>query len=148
MAETASLKKILNVRESEKEDAQLAHHQSIISFEEVATKLYEMLKKKEDAQLSYENYIKDTVQINKIKEQISYIELLNTQIITLQNKVIKAREKMETKQVKLTDAHVEVKKFEKLIENREEEKEIIAQRLEQQAMDEISIQQFLNHNNR
>lgn len=148
MAETASLEKILNVREREKEDAQLAHHQSMVSFEKVATKLYDILKKKEDAQSSYENYIKDTVQINKIKEQISYIESLNTQILTLQNQVIEARKHMETKQVKLTDAHVEVKKFEKLIENREVEKEMLAQRLEQQTMDEISIQQFLNQNNR
>lgn len=144
MSQTTTLTKVLHIREREKDAAQKAYTQSIEMFEEVATKLYTVLKKKEDAEESYESFIKSTVQIEKIIEQMTYIESLNHQIVVLQQQVNQARDQMEAKQQTLTDSHIEVKKFERLIEVRrlEQQKEQLKQ--EQASMDEISVQQFLS----
>lgn len=148
MAEIVALSKILHVREREKHDAQKDYHQSIEYFEGVATQLYTLLKKKEKAEEAHEDYIQNTIPIEKIREQITYIEALNKQIVQLQQEVQAARTEMESRQVKLTDAHVEVKKFEKIITYRKKEQEKIIQRNEKISMDEISVQQYLNQKNR
>src|SRR5699024_4390921 len=120
MAEIMTLSKILLVREKEKDEAQKAYFHSQEFFEEIATRLYKLLRKKEDAEASYENYIQTTTPLDRIKEQVSYIEKLNQQILNLQSKVQEARNEMEYKQRKLTDSYVEVKKFEKVIEQRKQ----------------------------
>lgn len=142
--QTESLSKILNIREQEKKDAQLVYHEAMAFFEKIATKLYRLLSKKEKAEESYQRYLEEMTTIDKVREQTAYIERLNMQIIAIQAEVQQAREKMEVKQVILTDAHVEVKKFEKIIELREHEQLMIAHRAEQIMMDEISTQQYLS----
>ncbi|HBJ02099.1 MAG TPA: flagellar biosynthesis chaperone FliJ, partial [Lysinibacillus sp.] len=39
---------VLTIREQEKNETEMAYKESVRSFEEVATKLYDLLKKKED----------------------------------------------------------------------------------------------------
>lgn len=146
MSQIKTLAKVLEVREQEKKDAQLEHHQSIEVFEHIATRLYELLKKKESAESRYERFMHETTPIDQIRDQVQFIEILNQQIIALQEKVTEARTNMEQKQLKLTGAHVEVKKYEKVIELREEESLKIANKLDQAFMDEISTQQFLSRN--
>lgn len=148
MANTVALTKILQLRELEKNDAQKAYHNSMEFFEKIATNLYEMLKKKEAAEQSYDVFIQNSTPLEKIKEQLTYIENLNQKIVQLQTEVQKARSDMELKQVKLSDAHTEVKKFEKIIKLRKQSALQMAQRQENQFMDEISVQQYLSHNNR
>lgn len=140
--------KILNVRENEKKNAQKEYHQSMKFFEEIATKLYHLLRKKEVAEASYESYLHKTTPIDIMKDQITYLEILNKQMMTLQSQVQEARSNMESKQLKLTDAHVEVKKFERLIEVRKQTQEESLKKTEKAFMDEISIQQYLTHKNR
>lgn len=148
MAETLVLSKILNVRENEKKDAQREYQQSMDTFERIATELYHLLKKKEVAEESYECYLHTTTQIDILKEQITYMEKLNKQIMKLQNGVQTARTKMECKQSELTDAHIEVKKYENIIEVRNKKKVENFNREEKAFMDEISIQQYVIHKNR
>lgn len=142
MAQTEVLSKILHIREQEEKNAQVAHHQSVAFFEKVATQLYQLLRKKEDAEEVYGQSIKNPTSIDQIKEQLNYIDQLNKQIIDLQENVNQARSKMEYKQQKLTNAHVEVKKFEKLIENRKGKQRELEMKNEQNSMDEISNQQY------
>ncbi|HLR74694.1 MAG TPA: flagellar export protein FliJ [Virgibacillus sp.] len=148
MSHIMTLEKILHVRENEKKNAQKAHHQSIKSFEDVATKLYNLLRKKEAAEDSYESSLQSTTTITEIKQQVLYIEQLNKHIVQLQDQVNQARSMMEKKQQALTHAHVEVKKFEKIIEHRHQERKDIEQKQENASMDEISIQQYLSRKNR
>lgn len=148
MSNIVALEKILHVRESEKKSAQQAHHQSIKSFKKVAKKLYNLLRKKEIAENSYESALQSTITIDEIKQQTLYIEQLNEQIIHLQNRVNKARQMMELKQQELTDAHIEVKKFEKIIQNRHEQIKEKKLKRENASMDEISIQQYMSGKNR
>jgi flagellar FliJ protein len=144
MEQTASLSKILNIREKEKKDAQLEHHQSMEYFEKIAKRLYTLLSRKEEAEESKHQTLRKPTSIDKIREQTAYIEILNKQIIALQEEVNTARKVMEDKQLQLTDAHVEVKKFEKIIEFRKHEQLLVAHRAEQIMMDEISTQQYLS----
>ncbi|MGJ9458859.1 flagellar export protein FliJ [Oceanobacillus sp. CF4.6] len=148
MAETLAFTKILNLCENEKSIAQKAYYHSMDSFEKIASELYTLLKKKENAEESYGIYIQSPTPIEQIKEQALYIEKLNRQINELQQLVQRARNDMESKQVSLTDAHVEVKKFEKIIEIRNDADEKLKKRVESNFMDEISITQYLNHKNR
>lgn len=142
MAETAALAKILHVRENEKKNAQMAYHHSMDIFEEIATKLYSLLKKKEMAEDSYESYLYTPASLEVIKQQSTYIERLNRQIMDLQQDVQQARSNMESKQHVLKDAHIEVKKFEKIIETRKQSEMEALKKNEKASMDEISLQQF------
>lgn len=145
MSNSAALTKILNVRELERSTAEKSYYQSMEVFESIAKKLYTALKKKEDAEDSYEQSLQSSTSIDIIKEQSLYIEMLNSQILTLQVQVQKARSVMEKEQEKLADAYVEVKKFEKIIEHRKEQAKEQDLKLENAQMDEISIRQFLSH---
>ncbi|MFD2044103.1 flagellar export protein FliJ [Ornithinibacillus salinisoli] len=148
MANMVAINKILNIREKEKKDAQHAYQQSMDDFERIATTLYTLLRKKEVAEQAYEDSLQEATQINSIKDQLEYIEMLNKQISNLQQEVQQARTVMETKQSNLTSAHVEVKKYEKIIEFRHNKNEKEEKRLENFMMDEVSIQQFLSYKNR
>ncbi|RDW19485.1 flagellar export protein FliJ [Oceanobacillus arenosus] len=147
MAETVVFSKILHVRENEKKDAQKIYYQAMDVFEKVASELYVLLKKKETAEEIYDQYIQTTTALDKIIDQVNYIEQLNQQIVMVEHNVHKARTDMETKQLKLTDAHVEVKKFEKIIELRRETEANEAKQVEKAFMDEISMNQYLSHKN-
>lgn len=144
MSRTKTLTKVLDIREREKDAAQKAYNQAMQHFEDVATKLYQTLKKKEDAEESYDQYLKDMVQIDRLMDQMAYIESLNRQIVLLQYQVNQARTQMELKQQSLTHAHIEVKKFEKLIETRKQEQQQTELKQEQMFMDDMSVQQFLS----
>ncbi|HLR72493.1 MAG TPA: flagellar export protein FliJ [Pseudogracilibacillus sp.] len=145
MAQTVVLHKIMHVREQEKKAAQKEQLKATEHFEEVATNLYKTLKTKEEAEHSLQTYMQTEATITRIKEQSLYIRTLNEKIATLQKHVQNARRQMEVKQAKLTEAHVEVKKIEKMIEKRKQEQFERARKLETIELDEISIRQYSAH---
>src|SRR5699024_7808078 len=100
------LSRVLSVREIEKDQAEKAHLSAKERFENVARQFYTLLQKKERAELQYEQAIANISEIKKIKEQLTYIDQLNRDIVTLQQKVNQARHKMEVKQEKLTAAYI------------------------------------------
>ncbi|HLR22199.1 MAG TPA: flagellar export protein FliJ [Pseudogracilibacillus sp.] len=142
MADTAVLEKILHVKEKEKDAAQLDKTEAVNRFEEIASRLYEELKRKENAESELDVVMKAKATITMIKEQSRYISLMKEKINTLQNNVQKARIEMEQKQNALTEAHIEVKKIERLIALREQEQKELLQKQEMAFMDEISMLQF------
>lgn len=142
---TAVLTKILDIREREKRDAQIAYKQAVDLFEEVGTKLLKILQKKESVEASYEESLQSNMNLDQIQDQLAYIESLNKHIEDLQYQVQQARFHMESKQQILTEAHVETKKFEKIIDIRKTEAQDVLKRAEASFMDDISIQQYLSH---
>src|SRR5699024_152221 len=132
MADTAVLEKILHVKEKEKDAAQLDKTEAVNRFEEIASRLYEELKRKENAESELDVVMKAKATITMMKEKIN----------TIQNNVQKARIEMEQKQNALTEAHIEVKKIERLIALREQEQKELLQKQEMAFMDEISMLQF------
>ncbi|MFC2950108.1 flagellar export protein FliJ [Virgibacillus sediminis] len=144
MAEITTLAKVLHVRENEKLDAQKIYHQAMEQFERSALSLYELLRKKEETEEAYDLSTQQSIPIETLKQQNTYLQRLNLEIDRMQKEVQYARTEMEARQHKLTDAHMEVKKFEKIIENRKQT-ELEAIRKEESAMmDEISIRQYLS----
>ncbi|TMN23580.1 flagellar export protein FliJ [Lentibacillus cibarius] len=144
MAETVTLSKILHIRENEKQNAQQSYKTAVDVFETTATQLYHLLRTKEEAEHSYDSYMQETAPIDRIREQAVYMERLNRQIMALQQELQTARNEMEQKQQWLNDAYVEVKKFEKIIEHRDEQTKERMKKYENTSMDEISIQQYVN----
>lgn len=148
MVEVVGLNKIREIRENEKKVAQSAYSKSMETFEKIATELYNLLRTKEIAEASFESYIQNTTSIEKIKEQAAYIEKLNQRIQSVQLLVQRARNDMEIKQEKLSNAYVEVKKFDKIIEFKQKNEIELAKRKESNWMDEMSMQQYLSHKSR
>src|SRR5699024_11425551 len=98
MADTAVLEKILHVKEKEKDAAQLDKTEAVNRFEEIASRLYEELKRKENAESELDVVMKAKATITMIKEQYRYISLMKEKINTLQNNVQKERLKIKYKQ--------------------------------------------------
>ncbi|QDP40177.1 flagellar export protein FliJ [Radiobacillus deserti] len=142
MAFIQTFEKILQVKEREKKEAQKAYKQSVDSFEEVATKLYELLRKKEEAEENYQRQLDKAVSIDMLASHSSYMDKLQQVIQEVQYTVNEARLNMESFQLKLTDAHIEVKKFEKMIENKKQKLSEQLKLQENSFMDEISLQQY------
>lgn len=145
MSETAVLYKVLEVKEQEKDEAQLERVKAVEQFEKVANQLYEQLKEKENAEEDLNVKMKDSFTIDKMINQTRYINNLASRIVTLQYHVQQARNKLETAQELLNEAHIEVKKIEKMIELRENELAAEARVVEASLMDEISIRQYYKH---
>src|SRR5690554_6023825 len=148
LAETKSFVKILHVREREKMNAQKAYRQSKDFFEEIATKFFHLLKTKEKAEASYDELIQHSTTLEKVKTQAAYIENLNSQIVRLQHEVDQARNEMDSMQAMLTDAHVEVKKFQHIIDSRNNAEAEKEKQLERNRMDAISLKQYISYKNR
>ncbi|UOQ43053.1 flagellar export protein FliJ [Halobacillus salinarum] len=149
MARIETFQKIKDLKERDKNEHMKAYRRSVESFEQVATELYETLKEKEQAEdnfyLSLEQ--KKVPAVSFIQHQ-QYIQRLDEKAEFLQPRVQTARTTMESSQAKLTDAHVEMKKFQKLIERRIEKDEQGVKEAEAKHMDELSMNQFLNYKNR
>ncbi|MDL4840063.1 flagellar export protein FliJ [Aquibacillus rhizosphaerae] len=148
MANTKAFQKILSFREREKNEAQIAYKQSVESFEDVATQLYNLLRKKEDVENKYNYYLETMGSVTNIATHYSYIERIKEKITRLETSVNEARHVMDAKQLKLTNAHIETKKYEKLIERKKLKLKEHELEQENKLMDETSIIQFLNNRDR
>src|SRR5699024_868048 len=124
MSNIVALRKILDLRIDEKNKALLEQKEAVDQFEKVAKQLYNELKTKETAESTLDKMYKQSEIIFKIREQTIYIDSLNRQIATLQKAVQEARNNMEQKQSIVTEKHVELKKVEKMIEKRSEERRV------------------------
>lgn len=142
MDNVAVLQKVLQIREQEKTIAQKEKNEATVIFEKQATVLYELLKKKEHAEVLMNQYMQTYTSIEKIKEQSMFIQSMTRKASTLQQNVQQAREKMLEKQAYLTETHIEMKKIEKLIERKKQARQEELIREENILMDELSIRQF------
>ncbi|KGR86415.1 flagellar export protein FliJ [Lysinibacillus odysseyi] len=129
---------ILNVREQEKNETEMAYKEAVRSFEEIATKLYELLKKKEDLLAFQQERLVTGSSIDEISHYARFINSMEKTINDVQQKVVQARAKMNWQEQKLVEKNLEVRKFEKM---RERDFEVYKEeqlRLETILLDEIS----------
>lgn len=141
-----TLIKIHQIRDNEKQEAQIAHAKSVEFFENLAEKLYTLLKKKEKLESELSLKGSQAITIGEIQSKSTYLDRLIEQALLLQNEVNNARNIMEEARTNLTDAHIEARKIEKMIELRKKEMQIQLNKIENNLMDEISIQQFMAKN--
>lgn len=136
--------KVLNIREQEKSETEIAYKESVHSFEKVATELYELLKKQEDTVDAQNDRLISGLSIDQVHHYSNFIDGLQKRIDVVQKEVIQARSKMNWFEEKLVEKSLEVRKFEKMKEKDFEQFRQEQQRLETIQLDEISSLKFQN----
>lgn len=133
---------ILTYQEQKKNETEADYKGAVDQFEQVATRLYELLKKKEQLIADYENKLAAGFSIEQIKLTTQYLEKLERLITEVQQQVIDHRARMNWYEEKLLEDTIEVKKYEKM---REKDVELFLeeeQHKEALFLDEISTQQY------
>ncbi|MFC7320446.1 flagellar export protein FliJ [Halobacillus campisalis] len=149
MTSLQAFHKIKDLQDRDKIAKQKIYQEQVDRFESVATELYEALKEKENAEEKFHEELRETkVRAQNFILHEQYIDQLNKKILNLQPRVQQARSVMETAHDNLSSAHIEVKKFEKLIEKKLTQHEDWLKAEESKAMDEVSTRQYLNYKNR
>jgi len=139
----AQFEKILTIRTTEKDLAMKEYQDSVEEFETVALELYNLLKEKEELEEELSNKFHSQVTVQEIQHYQTYLQILEKQILAANQKVQQSREKMELKKQKLSDSYIEMKKFERIVDVKKKEFLEHIAKLENEQMNEISIQQFL-----
>ncbi|MBS7344553.1 MAG: flagellar export protein FliJ [Caryophanon sp.] len=133
---------ILTVREQEKNETEQAYKASVQAFEEVATKLYELLRKKE-ALLAYQTErLQHGSTIEEIHQNARFLDSLEKMVDTVQQKVVQARAKMSWYEERLLEKNLEVRKYEKMKERDFEQFQQEQLRVEAIFLDELSTLTF------
>ncbi|MCH7320935.1 flagellar export protein FliJ [Solibacillus sp. MA9] len=135
---TYRFEKILVVKEQEKTETELAFKESVRVFEEIATKLYDLLKKKEDLIAYQQERLTIGSSIDEINHYSKFIDSMEKTIEDVQQKVMQARAKMNWHEEKLLEKNLEVRKYEKMRENDFEQFKEDQLRIEASLLDELS----------
>lgn len=133
---------ILTIREQEKTELEISYKESVQTFEEAATTLYQLLKKKEETIADQENQMQSGFSILEIHRYASFITGLEKSIDLFQQKVAAARTKMIWHEERLLEKSIEVKKYEKM---KEKDKKLFHEeqvRLEAIRLDELASVRF------
>ena len=136
--------KILTIKEKEKSDARAKYNEAQKSFEQVAEKLYNLFKKKEELIDFQQIKLSTGLSVQEIRHNQLFMDNLEKLIEQCQKEVIQARHKMNLQQERLKEKNIEVKKYEKIKEKDFQKYLEVVKVAENKQMDEISIQQFLS----
>ncbi|WP_067838592.1 flagellar export protein FliJ [Amphibacillus sediminis] len=148
MTSIRAFNKIRDHQERIKNQAQLDYQEALHEFELVAEQLYLLLQKKEQVEKEYSYYLASSGTVKTLATHYAFIEQIKKKIDIVQTELNQKRFVMERKQQKLTSAHVEVKKFEKIIEKKHLKRQMADRYRENQTNDEIASRMYLNHGNR
>ncbi|WYP24963.1 flagellar export protein FliJ [Alkalihalobacillus sp. FSL W8-0930] len=138
-----SLQKLMDLKEREKEEAENVYSNAVKTFEEVATELYHLLKRKEALEQDARAKLSNLVSVLDIQSMQASMLFLQDAIVKQQKRTQLARTKMEEKHQLLLDASFEHKKHEKIRDKKRKQFVVEEARLEQLSMDEISVQRFV-----
>ncbi|WP_280768981.1 flagellar export protein FliJ [Salipaludibacillus daqingensis] len=138
-----TLEKVLEVKDFEKSDAELAYTEAVKNFEDVATKLYNLLKRKEELIAANEKKLEKGLTISVIQLNEKTIAYLQKEIDRLQSNTQDARKKMNEKERYLTYKSIDLRKYEKMKEIKQQQYTENEKRTEQKFLDEVSVQQFV-----
>lgn len=108
--------KIMTVKEQEKNQTEIAYKEAVQSFENIATKLYNLLKKKEELIDFQEKKLSKGSTIDEIHHFTRFLDSIEKSINDTQQKVMHARAEMEWHEDKLLEKTIEFRKYEKMKE--------------------------------
>ncbi|MFC7372173.1 flagellar export protein FliJ [Fictibacillus iocasae] len=114
MAFQFKLEKVLMLKEKEKESFEEEYRQSVQAFEQAASELYSLLKRKEEIEEHADSQFHAKLYVNELQSTQRFLLSVEKKILLLQKKVQTAREQMAFAQEKLMYKAVEVKKYETL----------------------------------
>ncbi|WP_088005926.1 flagellar export protein FliJ [Indiicoccus explosivorum] len=138
---------VLNLREQEKTEVELAYQAAVDQFEKTATELYELLKRKEDTIRTQQEEMKKGFSVTAVRHYAFFIEGLESSIEFMQRRVQKARTNMAWHEDKLLEKTQEIRKYEKMKEKDYERFQQESDRLEMIRTDELASAQFFNREN-
>jgi len=141
-AYTFRFDQLLSIRGQEKSELEITYKESVRSFEEAATTLYELLKKKESTIAEQEQQMQTGFSIVEIHRYASFITGLEKSIDLYQQKVAAARTKMKWNEERLLEKSIEVKKYEKMKEKDQKLFQDEQIRLEAIRLDEMNSVRF------
>ncbi|MFD9624317.1 flagellar export protein FliJ [Peribacillus muralis] len=136
--------KILTIKQKEKTDTLAKYDAALKKFEEVAGKLYKLLKKKEELLEFQQEKLRNGLSIQEIRHHQIFMDNLEKLLSHCQQEVIESRYKMNVLRDALMERNIEVKKYEKMKENDFLKFLDVIKEAENKQMDEISIRQFLS----
>ena len=136
--------KILTIKDKEKNDASSKYNEAVKKFEEIAEKLYRLLKKKEDMQNFQQVKLKEGLAVQEIRHYQAFMDNIEKLLERIQQEVMEARYRMNAYQETLIEKNIEVKKYEKIKEKDFDKFLDNIKELENKNMDDISIRQFIN----
>ncbi|UOE92838.1 flagellar export protein FliJ [Alkalihalobacillus sp. LMS39] len=139
-----TLQKVLEMKEKEKQTKQLDYHEAAQTFEDTATALYNLLKKREKIEDGYREQLSSGMPVHELLQHQTLIMRLQQEIEQQQFKTNIAREQMYQKQDMLTKSAIEFKTYEKMKENKHEEYMLAQKAEENKLMDEIAVQLYAN----
>lgn len=136
---------IMIVKEQEKNQTEIAYKEAVQSFESIATKLYNLLKKKEELIDFQEKKLSEGSTINQIHHFTRFLDSIEKTINDTQQKVIHARAEMEWHEDKLLEKTIEFRKYEKMKEKDYKAYKKEQNRLEIIQLDELSSIAYYNN---
>ncbi|HZG72182.1 MAG TPA: flagellar export protein FliJ [Chondromyces sp.] len=138
---------ILQLKEREKDEVQSAYNESVKKFEEVAEKLYLLLKRKEDLIDFQESRLVSGFSVYEIQHNQQFISNLEKTIEYQQQLVMNARGQLQWYEQQLQEKNMELKKYEKIKEKDFERFKEKAKQEEYKEMDDLSVIQYMNRGN-
>ncbi|MDQ0230533.1 flagellar export protein FliJ [Metabacillus malikii] len=139
--------KIMDIKENEKEKSLAEYNQSVNDFENVAHKLFDSLKQKEELEENTISKLNGGMSVQEIRHYQQFVTNLEKTISHYQKLVQVTRTRMNEKQVKLMQHNIEVKKYEKLKEKQKQKYTFSINHSENKHMDDLSIQSYMFRGN-
>ncbi|PID22630.1 flagellar export protein FliJ [Sporosarcina sp. P3] len=134
--------KVLNLREQERDETEMAYKEAIEEFEKIATQLYDQMKKKENVLEEQQQRMNTGFSIDDLHSYSRFINTLDLSIDHIQQEVMKSRSKMNWYESQLLEKNIEVKKFEKMKEIGKEQHDAEMEHIETNRIDELSTMKF------
>ncbi|WP_175615302.1 flagellar export protein FliJ [Piscibacillus halophilus] len=144
--ELRSIDKLLEFKEEQFNQSQAQFKRAMEYFETVGNQLYDLLKTKEKIEKALNDHLKSRIKAYELLNYQQQLDQLKKKENELQIKVHQARMNMQDKEQKRTEAHFEYKKLEKVKENRLIALKKRMKNLENQQLDEVSVQQYVRVN--
>ncbi len=132
----------MNLREQEQQSSQHQYTEAMNEFEQVATELYELLKKKENLEELGREKVTNGISIYELQSSQSQLMRLQQAISDQQRNTQLARERMKRKEQDMVKRSIEYKKYEKMKQVKFTQYKQEQIYLDNVQMDEIAIQLF------
>ncbi|ARF15319.1 flagellar export protein FliJ [Sporosarcina ureae] len=140
--------KVLNLREQERDETEMAYKEAIEEFEKIATQLYDQMKKKENILEEQQQRMTTGFSIDDLHSYSRFINTLDLSIDHIQQEVMKSRSKMNWYESQLLEKNIEVKKFEKMKEIGKQQHNVEMEHVETNRIDELSTMKFRSREDR
>lgn len=80
---------VMDIKEQEKNEAEMAYKESVTSFEEIATHMYDALKKKEDLLAFQQEKMQSGLSILEMHNYANFIDSMEKRLLIYKKKLFK-----------------------------------------------------------